>query len=77
MADPTPQQLALYASQLAAIDAAIASGALRVDYPDRGQITYRSLLEMRQIRQDIISKMTFNSSNTPTRRVVMTPGSGW
>lgn len=40
-------------SDLDAIDNAIKSGALRVEYPNGGSVLYRSLADMRSIRGDI------------------------
>lgn len=40
-------------ADLDAIDKAIASGAVRVDYPGGGSVTYRSLADMRSTRGDI------------------------
>ena len=45
--------MAFSQADLDAIDKAIASGAVRVDYPGGGSVTYRSLADMRATRSDI------------------------
>ncbi len=44
-------------ADLDALDKAIASGAVRVDYPNSGSITYRSLADMRSIRGEIQNEL--------------------
>jgi hypothetical protein len=56
-------------SDLDALDRAIASGALRVDYPNSGSVTYRSLADMQQIRNNIFNAINAASGTPRPRRV--------
>ncbi|KQO99117.1 hypothetical protein [Methylobacterium sp. Leaf91] len=65
--------------QIDSLKQAIGSGALTVDYPERGRITYRSLSEMRQILVDMerdVASAT-RPGRTRTRRIVMTSSGGY
>ncbi|SEQ48882.1 hypothetical protein SAMN05216548_10524 [Faunimonas pinastri] len=44
-------------ADLAAIDAAIATGASRVRFADNREVFYRSLAEMRSVRRDIAAAL--------------------
>lgn len=65
--------------QIDSLKQAIASGALTVDYPERGRITYRSLSEMRQILLDMEKEVAAAAApgRTRTRRIVMTSTGGF
>ncbi|GLS45143.1 phage head-tail joining protein [Methylobacterium brachythecii] len=64
--------------QVDSLKQAIGSGALTVDYPERGRITYRSLAEMRQILIDMERDIAgaAGGGRTRTRRIVMTTSGG-
>lgn len=53
-------------ADLDAINKAIATGALHVDYPGGGGVTYRSLNDMRSIRGDIAAEV--NAANGVTAK---------
>jgi hypothetical protein len=53
-------------TDLDAIDKAIASGAVRVDYPGGGSVTYRSLADMRSVRGDI-AKSVNDAAGVPAK----------
>ncbi|MCJ2034238.1 phage head-tail joining protein [Methylobacterium sp. J-068] len=65
--------------QVDSLKQAIGSGALTVDYPERGRITYRSLSEMRQILVDMEKEVgaAANVGRVRTRRIVMTSSGGF
>jgi hypothetical protein len=58
--------MAFSSEQLAALEAAIAEGALRVRY-DGKEVQYRSLSEMLQVR-DMIRRQLLGGERTPTRK---------
>lgn len=57
--------MAFTTTDLAAIDAAIASGELTVRTADGKQVTLRSLAELLQARALIASSVTNSTSSTP------------
>lgn len=64
-----------------ALKRAIASGALTVESPDTGRITYRSLAEMRQalamIERDLAGQQNNATRRRRTRAIVMSGSGGW
>lgn len=56
-------------ADLDAIKKAKASGALRVDLPSVGSVTYRSLAEMRAIESDIQAELNAAAGVKRIRRV--------
>ncbi len=55
--------MAYTSAQLEALEAAMAEGVLTVEYADR-RVTYRSLDEMRRLRDDIRSELGLASSGS-------------
>lgn len=49
--------MALNQADLASIEEAIATGALKVRFADNREVTYRSLAEMRSIRDEIAAAL--------------------
>lgn len=45
-------------ADLASLDAAIATGAMKVRFADGREVTYRSLSDMRSIRREIVSALS-------------------
>ena len=78
MAEDAQAQLRLWQKQLASIQSAKASGALTVDYPERGRSTYRPLSEMLVIEADLTRKIAAaqGPARVRTRRIVTTSSSG-
>lgn len=54
------------ASDLAAIDRAMATGAERVRFSDGREVTYRSLADMRSIRAEIAAALDTGSARPRT-----------
>lgn len=79
MADDTQKQLALWQKQLNDIRQAKASGAVRVEYNERGSTTYRPLSEMLVIEADLVRKIAAGATpqRARTRRIVMTSSGGF
>ncbi|KQO76436.1 hypothetical protein [Methylobacterium sp. Leaf88] len=69
--------------QIAALENAMASGALRVEAPDAATITYRSYDEMRQALSDLQGRKAAADAASGglvrrrTRQIVTTGRSGW
>ncbi|SFG92794.1 phage head-tail joining protein [Methylobacterium gossipiicola] len=69
--------------QIAALETAMASGALRVEAPDAATITYRSYDEMRRALGDLrlrkAAQETAAGQIRPrrTRQIALTGRSGW
>ena len=59
--------MAVTQADVDALDAAIATGALRVRYADGREVTYRSLAEMREIRGMLVAQVS-GSSGSAFRR---------
>lgn len=71
--------MALSAADLEALDAAIATGELTVEFNGR-RVTYRSVDELLKARQHVASVVSAASSATPARgafRVEFTTGRGF
>lgn len=64
--------MAYSAADLVAIDAAIASGAMKVRYPDGSEITYRTLDEMERVRARILADVAPATIAPPNRAVLVT-----
>jgi hypothetical protein len=54
---------------LDALDAAIAAGALTVNYGGLGSVTYRSLADLRAARRAVANAITVSNGLTPQRRL--------
>lgn len=54
--------MAVTQGDIDALDAAIATGALRVRYADGREVTYRSLDELRQVRAMLTEQVSGKSS---------------
>lgn len=69
--------------QIAALENAMASGALRVEAPDAATITYRSYDEMRKALGDLYLRKGVQAAAggaiapRRTRQIVTTSRSGW
>lgn len=60
---------------LAAIDKAIKSGAVRVDYPDGGGITYRSMDDLLKAREVVVGDL-ISQGLLPADGSAGSPGAG-
>lgn len=56
-------------ADLDSIKKAYATGALRVEYPSLGTVTYRSRVEMKAIMNDISNELAASQGKKPVRRV--------
>jgi len=59
--------MAFTSADLATIEAAIATGALRVRYADGREVTYQSADELLRVRAAIQSDVTASSATPPAR----------
>lgn len=55
--------MAFQQSDLTALEAAIATGALKVRYSDGREVTYRTLAEMQRLRQLMRAELGYVESN--------------
>jgi hypothetical protein len=61
--------MAFTQADLDALDAALRTGAMRVDFPGGGGTTYRSVAEMLRIRDMIAADVAKVAGTTPVRRL--------
>lgn len=60
--------MAFSATDLATVEAALASGALRVRYADGREVTYQSAADLLKVRATMVSQINASAA-TPTPRM--------
>lgn len=69
--------MAFTTTQRDALKAALATGSLRVEYPDGGGVTYRSLSEMRQLLQMMDDDIAAAAGTPRVKQIRMRTSSGF
>lgn len=63
--------MAFSAADLATVETAIATGALRVRYADGREVTYQNAADLLRIRATILGEISAGSANRPPRSTLV------